>query len=1097
MKNSNFEEKQSRTINRTVCIGLGGTGRDVLMRIRRLIVDRYDNFKQIPVISFVHIDTDKATSGVTDLRTGNSYHGVDLRFTDAERVSAVMTRSEVNNMVQELSRRSSNYEGSPGVYRNIEQWFPPQLLKNLKAIDEGAQAIRPVGRLAFFHNYRKIKNAFISAEQRTRGHDAFLLKKGLRVSNKLNIFVVGSLCGGTGSGIFLDIAYTLRQMYGASGAQIVGYFVVSPELYGNAPDKNANTYAALKELNYYATAGTTFRAYYDLQNMDYVEESRPPFEYVYLVSNRTAKDYRILEKSKLCNVIAHKITLDFAGELAPIIIAQRDNFLQHLIQTDEHPRPNVQRYLTFGLAEIYFPREIAVESSLNRIKIKLLRFWLEGEGQSADSRILLERFTERWYDKGASSNGFITKLKQGNTDGNKTFSNALSSWRNRLESDISEANSRDARQDIILQLGREIRNEFRKVQPGETESSRGIWLTNLQITKGQISEQFSQDIDNYLTELLNPNSINFSLNNARAWLEALTTELNQAYRELEDRVTSLGQYHSLEAIERKWKDTEQIIGDIESKKGLPFLNKQKGSQVQEEAKTVVAQVSKQIEHNYELSLVKEALEIIKQLQEKVSKLTTQSSAFTNLLKNIEITYSKEELELQQRDVDQMSGEAIFTKGDTDECYDSLLPNSDRITQLALVSSKITEKIGLGESLIACLGRNAIDQQQLETEISLTVDSLFSSRSRSTVQSAVKRFLENYSLSDRSVRLEQILREAEPLLPLNISDPYFYNDGGKSLNIIGFKDTDTGEVTQFKNILFQDLGVPDTHLKAIQAEDEIVLVTEYAAFPLRIIDDLQQMREHYHRQKTHGRSFLHNDYRTQFIDIIPPDARKMNELQDIFYSSLAFELLPYDRNNNTYQLQYYDSLRQTTETIELNHVWNEALEKLASLQDMVKALDDRLDRAIADITRNPSQWEQYYLPKLRNFVNTVDKLPEDNPNYLYKDIVVGTRMDIDNRRQQDGIVNRFWRRMEEIVKREFEKQQTVKTFRNNTNHEVLPESDSTLNSLESSNEVIDVELEPTTQEDIYNRLKKLKVIREQGLIDEEVYLKRQQEIIAEL
>jgi hypothetical protein len=29
---------QTRAIKRTLCIGLGGTGRDVLMRIRRLII---------------------------------------------------------------------------------------------------------------------------------------------------------------------------------------------------------------------------------------------------------------------------------------------------------------------------------------------------------------------------------------------------------------------------------------------------------------------------------------------------------------------------------------------------------------------------------------------------------------------------------------------------------------------------------------------------------------------------------------------------------------------------------------------------------------------------------------------------------------------------------------------------------------------------------------------------------------------------------------------------------------------------------------------------------------------------------------------------
>ncbi len=39
MTKSTSKERQSREINRTICIGIGGTGRDILMRIRRLIVD--------------------------------------------------------------------------------------------------------------------------------------------------------------------------------------------------------------------------------------------------------------------------------------------------------------------------------------------------------------------------------------------------------------------------------------------------------------------------------------------------------------------------------------------------------------------------------------------------------------------------------------------------------------------------------------------------------------------------------------------------------------------------------------------------------------------------------------------------------------------------------------------------------------------------------------------------------------------------------------------------------------------------------------------------------------------------------------------------
>jgi Tubulin like len=1114
-----FEETQSRKINRTICIGLGGTGRDVLMRIRRLIVDRYGDFKQLPVISFVHIDTDKGTSNVTGLRTGNTYHGVDLRFSDAEKVAATMTRPEVDNMVKELSRNASNYDGSPGVYSNIFSWFPPQLLKNLKAIDEGAQAIRPVGRLAFFHNYRKIKSALESAEKRTRGHESFMIRNNWSVENKLNIFVVGSLCGGTGSGVFLDVAYCLRQMYGNDGAQIVGYLIISPELYGNAPDKNANAYAALKELNYYATAGTTFQAEYDSQNLEFVEEARPPFEYVYLVSNRTAQDYRILEKSKLCNIIAHKITLDFAGELAPIITAQRDNFLQHMIQTDEHPRPNVQRYLTFGLAEIYFPRDVAVQVSLNQIKIKLVDFWLEGEGQSADPHNLLASFLDRWYDRGNNDNGFINKLQQATTDGSKTFGNALSSWKNRLETNLTEIQNRDERQEVIAQISREVRSEFRKVQPGETESSRGLWFTNLQQQRDRIMAEYIKDIDRYLTELLNPNSFNFSLLNTRAWLEALTTELNKLYREIEDKINSTGTIHSLETVERKWKDTQQTIDDIENKKGLFTKDKQKTSQVQEEANRIINQVSKLIQDNYDYSLFREALSIVKALQSHVSELSTKASSLNNILLNVKLAYDKTENDLKLQDVDDMSGEAIFADADTDECYRNLLPDRDRAAQLALVSGKITEKIGLGESLASCLDRGAIDEHTLQQEIDLVVDGLFGSRSLSTVQSAVKRFLESYPLSDRSTRLEQIIRESEPLLPLNLTDPYFYNDKSKTLNIIGFKDTDKPEITQFKNILFQNLGIPDSDLKPIQAEDEIILVKEYAAFPLRLIRGLEQMRGHYERHKTYGKGFLHNDYRIPFIDMIPPDAGEMNNLQDIFYPAIALELLPH--NNREYEFQYFDSFRNNNQTIYLSYVWDEALEQLTSRKDMVEELDRRLKSAIADLTHNPHKWNSHFLPKLQQFITKIDSLPENDPNYLYREIVVGSPATID-RRQQDGIINRFWQKMQNVVREEMatlnpqQQQQTLAA--NFTGNNVLPESNTSVNSdlinsnkneieainpqQQNNNSVIDAELSDSNNsnqeekefDEIAIKLNKLRKLKEMGIITEENYRVKEKELL---
>ena len=172
---SSTSERQYQGINRTICIGLGGTGKDVLMRVRRLIVDRYKDLSNLPVVSFVHIDTDKEATQAVSLRTGNIYRGVDLGFQDSERVNATMTNTQVSELVQGLEQCNSNsHQRSP--YEHIAQWFPPQLIRNITAIDQGAKGVRPVGRLAFFHNYQKIKKAIEIAEQRTRGHEKELLQ---------------------------------------------------------------------------------------------------------------------------------------------------------------------------------------------------------------------------------------------------------------------------------------------------------------------------------------------------------------------------------------------------------------------------------------------------------------------------------------------------------------------------------------------------------------------------------------------------------------------------------------------------------------------------------------------------------------------------------------------------------------------------------------------------------------------------------------------------------------------------------------------------------------------------------------------------------
>lgn len=997
-------DHQLQGIQRTICIGLGGTGRDVLMRLRRLIVEQYGDLTKLPIVSFVHIDTDKTATQGSSLKTGNTYRGVDLSFRDSEKINAILTAAEVSNFVQGVEQRS-NYDHQ-GPYDHISRWFPPQLLRNIRAVEEGAKGIRPVGRLAFFHNYQKIRTAIETAERRTMGHEAILLKSGLKVDPGLNIFVVGSLCGGTGSGMFLDIAYSLRKLYGDKGTQLLGYLVISPQLYSNASYMNANTYAALKELNHYSSPGTRFEACYDMQNLVLVKEPRAPFDYTYLISNQTNGEYTILEQQKLCNVIAHKIALDFLGELAPVAKGMRDNLLTHLIQADNHPRPNPQGYLTFGLAAIYFPREIIVKIALNRISLKLLNFWLNGEGQSPDPQLILEQFMikYRWHSDSTERDGFTERLTESVQEGNQSFTNTLTKWRNNLiNNKINECKNRENRSELKTDLSWQFRSQFRKVQPGETEATRGIWLTRLLQISPVITKQLKDHINEFIAELMTPSNPNFSIKTVRDWLDAMEADLNSYQRQLEEEISQAGGMKKIEDMENKWRDIQREIDDIEEKIELPLFNG-KNRNIQKKAESAVRKIFKLIEDNFKLTANQEALKIVSDLQKCIRDFSVQTAGFSRVIENWKTDYEKEQKDLINSNFNEMSGEAIFAQEDIEECYQILLPDINFRSQLVLVSKDITEASGGEESLSYLMNRSIFEQ--LKTEINQEIDSVFGSRSNQIVKSVIKRFIQNYSASVRPIRLGQIIQEAEPLLRLNSSDPYFSNLPDKLKQFIGFKDTDELEVNQFKSIMTHDLGIDPTILKPSQAEDQILIVKEYGGFPLRLINGLEEIRNHYIREQNREGSSCHSDYQIQFTDIIPPDAHLIEKLADVFYPCLAFELIFLNPENQVLQLEYYDDLRSCYYTAKLSPVWNQSLEELANNQEMTATLNELLENVISQIRQNSNLWENNYLLKLQKFVDYVDKLPESSPNYSCKSTVVGVRGTI----LKQGVINRLIQRI---------------------------------------------------------------------------------------
>ncbi|MEM1367981.1 MAG: hypothetical protein AAGG02_08155, partial [Cyanobacteria bacterium P01_H01_bin.15] len=245
-------------------------------------------------------------------------------------------------------------------------------------------------------------------------------------------------------------------------------------------------------------------------------------------------------------------------------------------------------------------------------------------------------------------------------------------------------------------------------------------------------------------------------------------------------------------------------------------------------------------------------------------------------------------------------------------------------------------------------------------------------------------------------------------------PDFRDIMSKRSQIIGLKGNDENEVREFKIVLTRDVGLPETVFRPVQAEDEILIVTEYAAFPLRLISTLEEMSKAYQRENSFPNTFLHLDRLEQFSDMIPPEAHLIESLEDILYPCLALNLVQQDPNNHQYQFNYYDSLRDEYFTESLSPEWTQILETLASREGIRSALVDLLEAEKENLHEHPEQWDTQYLPQIRRFIKQVDEMTDKDPNYPYRAAVVGSPPNENNSFGKEGVLRRFIQQMERLV-----------------------------------------------------------------------------------
>jgi len=223
-------------------IGLGGTGVLTLRHLKAQLLASRER-RVPPQVKLIALDTVKDER--QSAQTSEEVPIAALR-TELEPGEYFWIGGDVYDLVREVDR---------GEHPHIGSWFQARsYLESLPrasfTLERGAGQLRQFGRLAIFHDVAApAKSSIRSLINRALDE---IIKTGYRGS--VDAFLVASVAGGTGAGMFVDIAYLVRQIAKQEhnlSVRLCG-FLVLPEAFGGIPggvkpSMRARAFACMRE----------------------------------------------------------------------------------------------------------------------------------------------------------------------------------------------------------------------------------------------------------------------------------------------------------------------------------------------------------------------------------------------------------------------------------------------------------------------------------------------------------------------------------------------------------------------------------------------------------------------------------------------------------------------------------------------------------------------------------------------------------------------------------------------------------------------------------------------------------------------------------
>lgn len=343
------EKKEILTSNKprdTVFIGVGGIGSKIITKLAERCND-----DEAKTLRFISMDTD-----VNDLKQ------VKAAKSNVTAIQTSSTQSVGDYLEKDDDARLN--------------WFPNNTILYPKTVSEGAGQVRAISRLAFD---TMVKTGEVL--KLYKAIDSLFNKDGRELKQALNVVIVSTVAGGTGSGIAMIVAMLVRKylekQYPETRPWIRGYLVLPGVMdtvittETERESQRRNGYAAIKEINAFMMMGSGFfgtekaLARYKKLSVKvpttagvYETLNSLPFDFCFLLDRVDANQGTMQNLDNYLDFAAQSLYELSIGPMQKATSSQEDNIIKEIAKKGNFGR---NRFAGAGASVLRYPYEDVID----------------------------------------------------------------------------------------------------------------------------------------------------------------------------------------------------------------------------------------------------------------------------------------------------------------------------------------------------------------------------------------------------------------------------------------------------------------------------------------------------------------------------------------------------------------------------------------------------------------------------------------------------------------------------------------------------------------------------------------------------------------